>query len=111
MFRRDGDGMMKIAGGFCTFFALHRTMEEAATTVDQQPPEPHDAGPPPVQFGLKTMLAVTAAVSLACAAMGRLSAVWAVAVAWFLLLIATHVAANAMQTRAVDHASSRLLRK
>lgn len=86
-------------------------MEEAATTVEPPRPESHDVGPPPIQFRLKTMLAVTAAVSLAFAAMGRLSAVWAAAIAWFLLLIAAHMAASAMQTRATDHASSRLRRK
>ncbi len=66
-----------------------------------------DPGPAPVQFSLKTLLSLTAAVSVAFAAMGRLSVVWAVALAWFLLLVAGHVAANAMQTRAVDHATPR----
>ena len=66
-----------------------------------------DPGPAPVQFRLKTLLSLTAAVSVAFAAMGRLSVVWAVALAWFLLLVAGHVAANAMQTRAVDHATPR----
>lgn len=71
----------------------------------------HDAGPPPIQFSLKALLAVTAAMSLAFAAIGRVSAVWAAAIIWFLLLVTAHVAASAMQTRATHHASSRLHRK
>lgn len=87
-------------------------MEEVAATVSPPPSEhPHDAGPPPVQFRLKTLLALTAALSLVFAAMGRLSAVWAASLAWFLLLVAGHMAAGAMQTRATNHTSSRLRRK
>lgn len=93
-------------------FALHQAMEEVAATVSAPPAEhPHDAGPPPVQFRLKTLLAVTAALSLVFAAMGRLSAVWAASLAWFLLLVAGHMAAGAMQTHATMHTSSRLRRK
>jgi hypothetical protein len=93
-------------------FALHETMEEVATIDDPpQSDEQYDAGPPPVQYRLKTLLALTAVMSLTFATMGRLSVVWAVALAWFLLLFAAHVAASAVQTRATEHTSSRLRRQ
>lgn len=78
-----------------------------AATADAASWDTGDPGPAPVQFRLKTLLSLTAAVSVAFAAMGRLSVVWAVALAWFLMLVAGHVAANAMQTRAVNHATQR----
>ncbi|MGC3968527.1 MAG: hypothetical protein QM775_14450 [Pirellulales bacterium] len=59
-----------------------------------------DVGPAPLQFRLKTLLFVTAVAALLFAAMLRLSALWSAALLWTVLLVAGHVVANALGTRA-----------
>lgn len=67
-----------------------------------------DPGPQPLQFRLRTLLATMAAVSVVLALAVRLDFVWATALVWFAVLVAAHVAANAMGTHSAAHAPSRL---
>jgi hypothetical protein len=76
------------------------------------PDELHDtnAGPPPLQFRLKTLFVVLSLLSVLFAVLTRVSLVWRVAVVWFALLVAAHVVANAMGTHAAASAPMRLPR-
>jgi len=67
----------------------------------------HDTGPPPIQFRLKALLAVTTLAALLFAVLTRVSGVWAAAVIWFSLLVAGHVLANVMGTRATARMPTR----
>src|SRR5690349_7963308 len=90
---------------------------EAASSSDDDGvrplPEPKeqdgdaDLGPPPVQFKLKSLLVALTLIALVFAVVGRVSFVWGAALVWMALLIAAHVAANAMGTRATAMAPTR----
>ena len=56
--------------------------------------------PRPFQFGLRSMFAGVAVLSVLFAVMGALGMVWSVILVWFLLLVVAHVTANAWGTRA-----------
>ena len=62
----------------------------------------HDVSEPsprPFQFGLRTMLIAVAACGVLFAIMQQVGLVWSVAIGWFLMLAAAHVAANACGSR------------
>jgi len=63
----------------------------------------HDASEParrPFQFSLRAMLMAVAACAVLFAIMHQVGPLWSVAIAWFLMLAAAHVAGNAYATRA-----------
>lgn len=90
----------------------HLKREAASAPDDDVAPLPEaektaDIGPPPLQFKLKSLLVVLSLTAVVFALVGRLSFVWGAALVWLLLLIAAHMAANAMGTHATAMAPSR----
>lgn len=72
----------------------------------QPPPaeHAHDAGPAPLQFRLKTLLILMALAAGLFAALQRVSAPLGAVLIWSVLLIAAHVAANALGTHSAARA-------
>lgn len=74
---------------------------------DRAVQENHDPGPPPIQFSLKSLLALTAIAAGLFALLSRVSSVWAAVLIWVSLLVAGHVVGNAVGTHGRDRARAR----
>lgn len=80
-------------------------MSPRVSTTQPPPAEhAHDAGPAPLQFRLKTLLILTALAAGLFAALQRVSAPLGAVLIWSVLLVAVHVAANALGTHSAAQA-------
>lgn len=84
--------------------------DDRAPTTANDPramPDDHDPGPPPIQFRLKTLLALTMIAAVLFALLSRVNSVWAAVLIWVSLLVAGHVVGNAVGTHGRERARTR----